>query len=118
MQQSVGTEPYNRFGPTAPKGFLASSDPQVTNEPSLTLSKPPQALQSMEYIIVEIKDQPNVHAEVLINRQPNGRTGVLLTLGGPGWILVSVDWPGAQERNVNVKNTTPSHPINVTIECT
>jgi hypothetical protein len=71
----------------------------------------------MEYIIVEIKDQPNVDAEVLINRQPNGRTGVLLTLGGPGWILVSVNWPGAEERDVEVKNTTPLHPMNVDIQC-
>ena len=71
----------------------------------------------MEYIIVEIKDQPNVDAEVLINRQPNGRTGVLLTLGGPGWILVSVNWLGAEEQEVEVKNTTPLHPMNVDIQC-
>jgi hypothetical protein len=50
----------------------------------------------MEYIIVKIKDQPNVDAVVLINGQTYGRTGVLLTLGGPGWILVSVYWPGAE----------------------
>jgi hypothetical protein len=49
----------------------------------------------MEYIIVKVKDQPNIDAGVFINGQANGRTGVLLTLGGPGWILVSVDWPGA-----------------------
>jgi hypothetical protein len=71
----------------------------------------------MEYIIVEIKDQPNVDAGVLINRQTNGRTGVLLTLGGPGWILVSVNWSGAEEQWVEVKNTTPQHPMNVTIQC-
>ena len=71
----------------------------------------------MEYIIVKVKDQPNVDAGVLINRQPNGRTGVLLTLGGPGWILVSVDWPGAKEQVVEVKNTTPLHPMNVDIQC-
>ena len=71
----------------------------------------------MEYIIVKVKDQPNVDAGVLINRQPNGRTGVLLTLGGPGWILVSVDWPGAKEQVVEVKNTTPLHPMNVEIQC-
>ena len=72
----------------------------------------------MEYIIVEIKDEPNADTDVLINRRPNGRTGVLVMLGGPGRILVSADWPGAQEQKVDVKNTTPSHPINVTIECT
>ena len=71
----------------------------------------------MEYIIVEIKDKPNVDTDVLINRQPNGRTGVLLMLGGPGWIFVSADWPGAIEQKVNVKNTTPGHPMNIIIEC-
>lgn len=71
----------------------------------------------MEYIIVRIKDQLNVDTDVLINRRPNGRTGVLVMLGGPGRILVSADWPGAQEQTVDVKNTTPNHPIDVTIEC-
>ncbi|HEX8897596.1 MAG TPA: hypothetical protein VF751_02770 [Chthoniobacterales bacterium] len=71
----------------------------------------------MEYIVVEIKDKPNADTDVLINRKPNGRTGVLVMLGGPGWILVSADWPGAQEQRVEVKNTTPNHPITVTIEC-
>ena len=72
----------------------------------------------MEYIIVEIKDKPNVDTDVLINRSPNGRTGVLITLGGPGRILVSADWPGVIEQRVDVKNTTPRHPINVIIETT
>ena len=71
----------------------------------------------MEYIVVEIKDQPDLDAEVLINRQSNGRTGVLLTLGGPGWILVSANCPGAKEQKVEVKNTTPRHPMNVIIPC-
>lgn len=72
----------------------------------------------MEYIKVAIKDKPNVDTDVLINRKPNGRTGVLVMLGGPGRILVSADWPGAVEQRVDVKNTTPLHPINVIIECT
>ncbi len=71
----------------------------------------------MEYIIVKVKDQPNVDTGVSINGQPNGRTGVLLTLGGPGWILVSVNWLGAEEQVVEVKNTTPLHPMNVDIQC-
>jgi len=71
----------------------------------------PKRSNPMEYIIVEIKDKPNVDTDVLINRKPNGRTGVLVMLGGPGRILVSADWPDAQEQRVDVKN-------NVTIECT
>jgi hypothetical protein len=69
----------------------------------------------MEYIIVGIKDRPSVDTDVLINRQKNGRTGVLLMLGGPGWIFVSADYPGAQEQRVEVRNTTPMHPMNVII---
>ena len=72
----------------------------------------------MEYIIVEIKDEPFADTEVLINRVRNGRTGRLLTLGGPGKILVSVERPGAQEQKVDVKNTTPWAPMDVVIECT
>lgn len=71
----------------------------------------------MEYIIVQIRDQPNVDTDVLINRKPNGRTGVLVMLGGPGRIIVCADWPGALEQKVDVKNTTPNHPIDVTIDC-
>ena len=71
----------------------------------------------MEYLIARIAGQPNVEADVLINRQTNGKTGVLLTLGDPGWLFVSVNVPGAQEQKVEVKNTTPIHPMNVDIQC-
>ena len=74
----------------------------------------------MEYIIAQTAERTPmivVDTDVLINRQPNGRTGVLLMLGGPGWIFVSADWPRAIEQRVNVKNTTPQHPMNITIEC-
>ncbi len=72
---------------------------------------------AMEYIIVRVKDQPNADAEVLINRKLNGRTGALLTLGSPGWIIVSVKLPGALEETVEIKNTTPKRPMSVTISC-
>ena len=72
----------------------------------------------MEYIVVNIQDHPEIDTDVLINRQTNGRTGVLLMLGGPGFVFISVNWPGAQEQKVQVKNTTPMHPLTVTIACT
>ena len=104
-----------------PKWFLASSNREELQTAGLRPISPqparPKALSAMEYIIVEIKDKPNVDTDVLINRQPNGRTGVLLMLGGPGWIFVSADWPRAIEQRVNVKSTTPQHPMNITIEC-
>ncbi len=71
----------------------------------------------MEFLIVRVKDQPNANTDVLINRQTNGKTGVLLTLGQPGWILVSANLPGAREQKVEVKNTTPLHPMNIEIQC-
>ena len=71
----------------------------------------------MEYLIVRIAGQPTVEADVLINRHTNGKTGVLLTLGDPGWIFVSVNMSGAHEQKVEVKNTTPTHPRMVDIQC-
>ncbi len=70
-----------------------------------------------EYIVVVVKDAPQTRAAVVINGETNGVTGELLTLGSPGWVVVSVRLPNAHERNVNVKNTTPSHPMTVEIEC-
>jgi hypothetical protein len=71
----------------------------------------------MEYIIVTVAGQPHVQADVLINRQKNGKTDSLLMLGDPGWVFVSVDLPNAQEQKVQVKNTTPNHPMTVKIQC-
>ena len=71
----------------------------------------------MEYIIVEVKDQPMADADVLINGKMNGKTGSLLTLGDPGWITVSVKLPGAKKEQVEVKDTTDQQPMSVVIEC-
>ena len=90
--------------------FQPNSSPRETRS---SLRPPP----SMEYIIVEIKDDLLADTEVLINRVKNGRTGRLLSLGGPGKILVSVDRPGAQEQKVEVKNTTPWAPMTVVVPC-
>lgn len=70
-----------------------------------------------EYIIVVVKDAPGTRAPVVIDGETNGITGELLTLGSAGWVVVSVQAPNAHERKVNVKNTTPSHPMIVEIEC-
>jgi hypothetical protein len=71
----------------------------------------------MEFIEVRVKNQPLIYADVLINGRRNGKTAALITLGGPGWIFVSVDYPGARQQNLKVKNTTASHPMNIEIEC-
>jgi uncharacterized membrane protein len=71
----------------------------------------------MEFIIVRVKGQPGLQALVLINLKRNGTTGALITLGGPGWIAVSVDLPKARQQIVDVVNTTASHPMEIEINC-
>ena len=71
----------------------------------------------MEFILVQIKGEPTAYAAVLLDGERNGTTGKLITLGSPGWVNVSVDLPNAQPQDVNVTNTTPSHPMTIEIEC-
>jgi hypothetical protein len=71
----------------------------------------------MEFIRVLVKDQPTLQADVLVNGQRNGTTGELITLGSPGWKFISVDLPAAGQQNVNVKNTTPTRPMRIEIDC-
>lgn len=71
----------------------------------------------MEFIIVRVKGQPDIQVGVLINNQRNGTTGSLITLGGPGWVAISVNLAKAQQQIVDVTNTTPTHPMEVEIEC-
>lgn len=71
----------------------------------------------MEFIIVRVKGQPGVQAAVLINLKRNGTTGALITLGGPGWLAISVDLPNARQQIVDVTNTTAMHPMEITIDC-
>jgi hypothetical protein len=70
----------------------------------------------MEFIIVRVKDDPTAFAAVLLDGQRNGTTGKLITLGSPGWVNVSVDLPNAEPQDVNVTNTTASHPMAIEIE--
>jgi hypothetical protein len=72
---------------------------------------------SQEFIRVNIKDQPAKRADVFINGERNGTTGELITLGSPGWIFISVNLPDAQPQNVNVRNTTATHPMIIEIKC-
>lgn len=77
----------------------------------------PAAIAFPEYVIVQIKDRPAARTDVLINGQKNGTTGQLITLGGPGRVFISVDFPKAKQKAVNVRNTTPNHPLHVEIDC-
>lgn len=69
----------------------------------------------MEFIIVRVKGQPGLQVDVLINNQRNGTTGALITLGGPGWVGISVDLANAGLQVVDVTNTTATHPMEIEI---
>ncbi|PYJ11791.1 MAG: hypothetical protein DMF06_01570 [Verrucomicrobia bacterium] len=71
----------------------------------------------MEFIIVRVKGRPTLQVSVLINGQRNGTTGALITLGGPGWVAISVDLPGEKFQVVDVTNTTPTHPMEIEVVC-
>lgn len=64
----------------------------------------------MEYIIVQVMDDPAALADVLINGEKHGTTGSLVTLGTKGSVFVSVDRPTAMERKIYVEDTTAAHP--------
>jgi hypothetical protein len=68
----------------------------------------------MEYLIVSVPGKEGQNIDVLINGEKNGKAGETLILG-EGFTLVSVDLPDAQAKEVDLKNTTPTKPINVEV---
>jgi hypothetical protein len=102
-----------RGGPAIPASLLLRG--KVANDGIGHGSTPEASL--MEFIRVLVKDQPTLQTDVLINGQRNGTTGELITLGSPGWKFISVDLPAARQQNVNVKNTTPTRPMQIEIDC-
>lgn len=63
----------------------------------------------MEYLKVVVPGKKNGSVNVLINKTPNGKVGEILTLS-KGVILVSVDLPKAEEKQVDLRDTTIAHP--------
>ena len=63
----------------------------------------------MEFLKVMVPGREGQDIDVLINKQKNGKVGEVLTLSR-GILLVSVDLPGAEEKNVDLRNTTAKHP--------
>ena len=68
----------------------------------------------MEYLIVTVPGKEGQNIDVLINREKNGKVGETLILG-EGFTLVSVDLPDAEEKEVDLKDTTPTQPMNLEI---
>lgn len=69
----------------------------------------------MEFLKITVPGRQGQDIDVLINREKNGKAGEVLILG-EGFVLVSVDLPGAEEKEVDLRNTTPNHPMEVEIQ--
>jgi hypothetical protein len=69
----------------------------------------------MEHLIVTVPGKEGQNIDVLINREKNGKVDKTLILG-KGFTLVSVDLPGAEEKKVDLKTTTPTKPMKVEIQ--
>ena len=63
----------------------------------------------MEYLKVVVPDRSRQDVDVLINGERNGKVGEVITLG-KGIVLVSVDLPNAEEKQVDLCGTTPNYP--------
>ena len=64
----------------------------------------------MEFLKVLVRGKENKQdIDVLINGEKNGKAGSVIILSR-GHVLVSVDLPGAEVEEINLRNTTPSHP--------
>lgn len=69
----------------------------------------------MEFMKVIVPGKEGQDIDVLINREKNGKVGEVLILG-EGFVLVSVNLPGAEEKEINLCATTPNHPKIVEIQ--
>lgn len=69
----------------------------------------------MEFLKVIVPGKEGQDIDVLINREKNGKVGEVLLLG-EGFVLVSVDLPGAEEKEIHLCDTTPKIPKIVEIQ--
>ena len=63
----------------------------------------------MEYFKVVVPGREHQDINVFVNTMRNGKTGQVLTLE-EGYVLVSVDLPDAEEKVVDLWDTTPANP--------
>jgi len=63
----------------------------------------------MEFLKVIVPGKEGQNIDVLINEHKNGKASEVLTLNR-GFVFVSVDIPGAEEKLVDLRNTTMSRP--------
>jgi hypothetical protein len=65
----------------------------------------------MEHIKVTVPGRESDNIDVLINGEKNGKTEETIILGSSGFVMISVDLPAAEEKTIEVKNTTPEYPM-------
>ena len=63
----------------------------------------------MEYFKVVVPGRENQDIQVFINTIRNGKAGQVLTLE-EGYVLVSVDLPDAEEKVIDLWDTTQANP--------
>ena len=63
----------------------------------------------MEYFKVVVPGRENQDIQVFINTIRNGKAGQVLTLE-EGYVLVSVDLPNAEEKVIDLWDTTQANP--------
>ncbi len=68
----------------------------------------------MEFMKVIVPGKENQDIDVLINGEKNGKVGEILSLGR-GYVFVSVDLPGAEEKTVNLCDTLENDPMIVEV---
>ena len=69
----------------------------------------------MEFLKVIVPGKEGLDIDVLINQEKNGKVGEVLILS-EGFVLVSVNLPGAEEKDIYLSDTTPKHPQIVEIQ--
>lgn len=69
----------------------------------------------MEYLRVLVPGHEGEDIDVLLNGQKNGKVGEVILLGEPGYVIVSANLPSAEAQKIEVRRTTPSHPLIVEI---
>ena len=63
----------------------------------------------MQYLKVVVPGKEGQDIDVLINQEKNGKVGLPILLS-EGFVLVSVDLPGAEEKEIDLTGTTANRP--------
>lgn len=69
----------------------------------------------MEYMKVLVPEHEGEDIDVLLNDQKNGKVGEVIVVGESGYVIVSVDLPHAETKKIEIRRTTPTHPLIVEI---